>query len=100
MSGNTNTPYKARGSAEPFVAMLAKVFKALVVVIVVAFWSLSAVGLTNGFLILKRRRHRLCIALSAIQILGTPFHIALGIVSVFMLNNDEARSLFANGRDK
>jgi len=46
------------------------VFKVAIVFFVVLFWLLSAVSLANGFLILKRRRHRLCMILSGYRSWG------------------------------
>src|ERR1700754_1367337 len=47
-----------RGGSDPVAAKLAIVFKVLIVLVVVGFWFLTAVSLTNGVLILTRRRHR------------------------------------------
>jgi hypothetical protein len=84
--------------SDPVVTTMATVFKVAVVIVVVGFWLLSALSLTNGILILKRRRHRLCIVLSGVSLLGTPLHLIVGIISLVTLNNDWARMLFADGR--
>jgi uncharacterized membrane protein YwzB len=86
------------GESDPVVVTMAMVFKVGIVVIVVVFWLLSAVSLTNGVLIPKRTRHQLCMILSGISLLGTPFHLIVGIFSLITLNNDWARKLFANDR--
>jgi len=76
---------------------VAMVIKVTVVIVVVGFWLLSAVSLVNGFLILKRRRHRLCMILSGISLLGTPLNLIVRILSLTALNNPCARNVFANG---
>lgn len=84
--------------SDPVGAKFAMFIKIAIVVVVVVFWLLSAVSLTNGILILKRRRHRLCMVLSGISLLGTPFNLIVGIISLVTLSNDGARNLFAKGR--
>ena len=85
-----------RGTSDPVAATMATVFKVAIVVVVVAFWLLSILSVTNGILIFKRRRHRLCMILPGVSLLGTPFHLILGILSLVTLNNAWARNLFAN----
>jgi|SRR5215813_9217317 len=88
--------HEFRGTSDPVAATMATVFKVAIVVVVVAFWLLSILSVTNGILIFKRRRHRLCMILSGVSLLGTPLHLILGILSLVTLNKARARSLFAN----
>ena len=87
-----------RPQSDPIGAKLAIIVKIAIVAVVVMFWLISAVSLTNGILILKRRRHRACMILSGISLLGTPLNLIVGILSLVTLNNVWARNLFANGR--
>ena len=79
---------------DAFGSAMVSVMKALVVLVVLIFWVLSAVSIANGYLILKRRRHRLCVILSGVSIFGTPLHLILGIISLVALTRDWARSQF------
>jgi hypothetical protein len=85
-------------TSEPVVAKIGMALKVVIVLVVVQFWLLSLISLANGFLILKRRRYRLCMIFSGVSLLGTPFHLILGIISLATLGNDWARKRFANGR--
>ena len=84
------------GQSDPGAAILAMLIKVLIAVSILLFWPAAAVPLTNGFLILKRKRYRLCRILSGISLLGTPFHLIIGIFSLSLLNKDWAKKLFAN----
>ena len=86
------------GSPDAASTAFATFFKVAIVFFVVVFWLLSAVSLANGILILKRKRHRLCMWLSGISLLGTPLNLVVGILSLVTLNNAWARNLFAHGR--
>lgn len=85
------------GQSDPSAGTISIIFKVVVVFFVVLFWLLSAISLANGFLILKRRRHRLCMILSGLSLLGTPLNLIVRILSLTALSNARARSVFANG---
>jgi hypothetical protein len=52
-----------RGTSDPVAGTMGTVFKVAILLVVIGFWFLSVLSLTNGILILKRRRHRLCMIL-------------------------------------
>ena len=82
------------GKTDPVLATFVTLMKAMVVVVIVCFWVFSAVSLVNGYLILKRRRHQLCMILSGVSIAGGPPGMVVGIISLVVLNRDWVRRLF------
>jgi hypothetical protein len=83
---------------DPVGASMITIMRVGVVLVVILFWLFSLVSLVNGYLILKRRRYRTCIALSGISIVGTPIGLVIGIVSLVMLSQGWAKDLFSLGR--
>ena len=86
----------AAGGTDTFAVIVTGVMKVMAVLVVLCFWVFSGVSLVNGYLILMRRRHRLCLILSGLSALGTPLGLIVGVVSVIVLTQDGVRGLFAD----
>jgi hypothetical protein len=82
------------GRTDQTLVAIVSFMKAMTVVVVLCFWIFSIISLVNGYLILKRRRHRLCMILSGISIAGNPLGMIVGVISLVVLNKEWARHLF------
>lgn len=85
-----------RVGGNPFVVFLfALVFKVGTLVVVLLFWTSSALFFANGYLMLRRRRFGVCTTLSAILIGLSPiFGWIVGTMSLATLRRDWARLQF------
>jgi hypothetical protein len=57
-------------------------------------WTWVGVLIAAGRSLLQRRRHTFCLVVAAIACLNVPLGTLLGVVSLLVLNRDEARGLF------
>jgi hypothetical protein len=58
-------------------------------------WIWAAILIAAGRSLLSRRRHTFCMVVAALACLNLPLGTVLGVASVFVLNREDVRALFA-----
>jgi hypothetical protein len=81
-------------------AIAGTVFTLIGVIGMLIAWTMAALSFITGKFLSSARHHTFCLVMAAIACLMAPMGTVLGVFTIIILMKDEAKQLFAQGRDE